>query len=232
MTTSNATPSNIADLASLFGFVPTAAEAWLRCESQTIPNPTNPLNIRYSPTAIGSNPAGFAVFPSAAAGLVTAHNLVYGLSPHYGYGAIVAQRGSGDAMAQAAAIEHSSWAAGHYGGIGANLGCLRRWVAAHPVTPAPPAGVERMISAQVTERWHPTTNADGSSNGVLRGVPDRAAPVVGRIPAGGSIVTVAEISTGATGHNGADGNWRLVQTADRTVRYALRSDWISDGFLP
>ena len=86
-----------------------------------------------------------------------------------------------------------------------------------------------IITAQVRERWHPTTTplADGTvrSNGVLRGAPDRSAAIIQRIAAGDHIVTVAEIRTVA----GADGDFRLVEAAGRDTFYALRSDWISDG---
>jgi hypothetical protein len=84
-----------------------------------------------------------------------------------------------------------------------------------------------MITAQVTERWRPTVNPDGSSNGVLRALADRRAPIVQRVGASDEIVTVAEVRTIA----GADGNFRLVQTTDRTVLYMLRSDWVSLGFV-
>lgn len=90
-----------------------------------------------------------------------------------------------------------------------------------PIDPLP--GGEPMATAQVIERWHPTVTA-GQSNGVLRATMDRAAPIVERIPATGSITTVAEFV-------GTE-NWRLVQTTDRSVKYALRSDWISDGPPP
>lgn len=85
------------------------------------------------------------------------------------------------------------------------------------------------ITAQVRERWHPTTTPlpDGTvrSNGVLRGSPNRSAPIVQRIPETDHIVTVAEI----TGDDGS--NMRLVEWAGRDPLYALRSDWVSDGFV-
>jgi hypothetical protein len=91
-------------------------------------------------------------------------------------------------------------------------------------------GGDMQITAQVRERWHPTTTAlpDGTdrSNGVLRGTPNRGAPIVQRIAAGGYIVTVAEVRTIA----GSDGDFRLVEWIGRDPLYALRSDWISDGF--
>ena len=90
---------------------------------------------------------------------------------------------------------------------------------------APPPEDDMAVTAQVTERWHPTLGAVGQSNGVLRASMDRSAPIVKRIPADESIVTVAEFGSGAS-------SWRLVKTTDRSVLYALRSDWISDGREP
>ena len=90
--------------------------------------------------------------------------------------------------------------------------------------PVTPPEDDMAVTAQVTERWHPTVGATGQSNGVLRASMDRTAPIVKRVQADESIVTVAEFGSGAT-------SWRLVQTNDRGVLYALRSDWISDGLI-
>jgi hypothetical protein len=83
------------------------------------------------------------------------------------------------------------------------------------------------ITAQVRQQWTPTINASGSSNGVLRGLPDRGAPILERIPVDGAIVTLAEIRT----IDGPNGNWRLVEWPDRIVLYALRADWIAGPIL-
>jgi hypothetical protein len=93
-------------------------------------------------------------------------------------------------------------------------------------------GIDMDVTATVRERWHPTHNATtGLSNGVLRGKADRNAPVLYRISEDSHIVTVAEIRTIA----GNDGNFRLVDPESidlsREPLYALRSDWISSGFV-
>lgn len=87
---------------------------------------------------------------------------------------------------------------------------------------------EDMIpTAQVSERWHPTKNeTTGQSNGVLRASMDRSAPIVVRRALTDHIITVAEYTS--RGSSFAD--WRLVETTDRSVLFALRSDWVSDGF--
>lgn len=117
MTFYNDTEANITLLASLFGFEREAVTAWLRCEGQEINNPSNPLNIRYYGRypQLGQNPAGFAIYESPQAGLRDAYDMLARLAPLYGYQAILDQRDSGDAYAQARSIELSSWAAGHYG---------------------------------------------------------------------------------------------------------------------
>jgi len=125
------TDANVATLARLFGFEPLAARAWLRCEAQGVDNPTNPLNIEAGGVTAGAqvgSVGGFAVFSSAGAGLAAAHDVVATLAPKYGYGAILAQRGSGDPYAQARAVERSDWAAGHYTSTATRDGCLARYV--------------------------------------------------------------------------------------------------------
>lgn len=91
-------------------------------------------------------------------------------------------------------------------------------------------GLDMQITAVVREQWHPTVT-NGQSNGVLRAVPDRAAPVVSRVPVGSSIVTIAEIKTPAWTGAKSNGDWRLVDTG-RAPMFALRSDWVSDGPPP
>jgi len=68
------------------------------------------------------------------------------------------------------------------------------------------------------EDWTPTRNqATGKSNGVLRAVPDRAAPIVATVELGEVIRSIAEVKSGS-------GNWRLTKRDGRAV-YMLRSDW-------
>lgn len=85
---------------------------------------------------------------------------------------------------------------------------------------------EMQITAQVRQSWTPTVTND-RSNGVLRSVPDRKAPIVHRIAANEALVTVAEIRT----IDGPDGNWRLVEWPGRDVLFALRSDLIAGAIL-
>ncbi len=87
-----------------------------------------------------------------------------------------------------------------------------------------PLEEDMKITAQVNERWHPSVT-NGISNGVLRVTPVRSATIAKRILEADSIDTVAEVRTIA----GNDGDWRLVKTNDRSVLYALRSDWVSEG---
>lgn len=160
-------------------------------------------------------------YPSPEAGAIAYATYLLASSR---YGAAIAAARNDDATGFLTAVSA--------GGYGTRLGCALGVLptVTLPAPPAPPPHeVEPMIAAQVTEQWQPTQNATtGASNGVLRAVPDRGAPVVDRVPLGGAIVTVAEIIT----IPGPDGDWRLVKRPDRAVRYALRSDWVSDGFLP
>jgi hypothetical protein len=73
------------------------------------------------------------------------------------------------------------------------------------------------ITAIKGEDWTPTKNASGLSNGVLREVPDRAAPVVGRIDVGAVIRTIAEV-------NSLNNNWRLTKVNGKAL-FLLRSDF-------
>ncbi len=143
MSFSNATPVNIAALALVSGLEALTAAAWLHCEEQSIPNPTNPLNVRWygragqlrGPGATGVPGEGFAAYASANAGLADAWRMLVALAPSYGYDAVVAAAAGSDPLAQARAIELSSWAAGHYGGSATNAGCLRDYIHAHGGAP-------------------------------------------------------------------------------------------------
>lgn len=88
--------------------------------------------------------------------------------------------------------------------------------------------VDMKVTAVVREAWKPTVNASGASNGVFRAIPDRAAPVVDRVPIGARIVTIAEIQTDAYSGARSNGDWRLVD-AGREPRFVLRSDLDSLG---
>jgi hypothetical protein len=65
------------------------------------------------------------------------------------------------------------------------------------------------ITAIKGEDWIPTVNG-AQSNGVFRDLPNRAAPVVARVPAGTVVRTVAEVETNATP---PDNRWRLTEHA-------------------
>ncbi len=131
MTTYNATPQNIALLAALLRYEPVVAEGWLRLEGQQVPNPTNPLNVKWwgRPPQIGQLVAPYGTFgryQTPADGLRDAVALLHDMAGEAWthYADILAQSGSGDALAQAAAIEASAWAGGYGGQISA-------WVTAH-----------------------------------------------------------------------------------------------------
>lgn len=76
------------------------------------------------------------------------------------------------------------------------------------------------ITAIKGEDWIPTVVGD-QSNGVFRDVPDRAAPVVARVPAGAIVRSIAEIETNAVP---PDNRWRLTEHGGKPA-YMLRSDW-------
>lgn len=76
------------------------------------------------------------------------------------------------------------------------------------------------ITAIKGEDWVPTVSGD-QSNGVFRDVPDRAAPVVARVPAATIVRSIAEVETNAIP---PDNRWRLTEHAGRPA-YMLRSDW-------
>lgn len=152
MSYSHATTTNIATLRRVSGLESLTCTAWLRCEAQAVNNPTNPLNVRFwgrpgqlrGPGATGVRGVGFAKYSSAAAGLADAWRMLKSLAPRYGYGAVLTAAAGRNPMAEARAIELSSWAAGHYGGTTTRDGCLRRYVRAHLPAPAPaPAPVVR-----------------------------------------------------------------------------------------
>jgi len=70
------------------------------------------------------------------------------------------------------------------------------------------------------EDWMPTVNG-GQSNGVLRDVPDRTAPVVARVAPGTIVRSIAEVETNAAPPNN---RWRLTEHAGKPA-YMLRTDW-------
>jgi hypothetical protein len=75
------------------------------------------------------------------------------------------------------------------------------------------------ITAIKGEDWIPIVLGD-QSNGVFRDVPDRAAQVVARVPAGTIVRTIAEVETNAIPNN----RWRLTEHGGKPA-YLLRSDW-------
>lgn len=162
-----------ANARALAGFLPhmpvITARAWLHCEGQSIDNPTNPLNIRYTGGwgQTGKNRAGFAVYPSTRIGLEAAARLILRLRYYTGVRLALA---TGDGLKIARAIEESPWAAGHYGGEGSRDGCIARYVKAHPApAPTPPvdnwqvrAGLENVrlrASASTTGKIVATVDA-------------------------------------------------------------------------
>ncbi|MHB8420639.1 MAG: hypothetical protein ACYDCL_21415 [Myxococcales bacterium] len=127
------TPANVGLLAFLFGFEPIVAQSWLMAEAQAIDNPSNPLNIERGGVTASlqtGSVGAFAVFADPATGLRAAHLIPSRLAPAYGYGAVLAQAGSHNPLAQARSIELSGWAAGNYGGTTTIDGTIRRLVRA------------------------------------------------------------------------------------------------------
>lgn len=133
MSTLNDSAYNVTTLAALTGMPKTTAAAWIRCEGQGTPNPTNPLNIRYwgystqllGPGANGSSGVGFARYTSALAGLTDAARMIATSGNYTGIRNAIATR---DAVKVAQAIEASPWAGGHYGGGAGKAGCIVRGV--------------------------------------------------------------------------------------------------------
>ncbi len=111
-----------------------AAAAWLACEAQGVPNPTNPLNIRHTFGSLvrGYTPSGFAVFESPTHGIAQASLILHRVRG-VGYERVLAAIAEGDALRIASAIQDSSWAAGHYGHV-----CLERYVQRHRDGQPPP----------------------------------------------------------------------------------------------
>jgi nucleoid-associated protein YgaU len=167
MSTNNATPANVAHLAKAVPIPGAVAQAWLNCEAQGTPNPTNPLNIRFygrtgqrkGPGADGTAGVGFASYASAAAGLDDAAWVLHTLSYYAGVRAVLGQ----SPLIVAHAIEASPWAGGHYGAGKGRDGCISRAVR-KATTPAPPPPVTRYIvqhgdTLQVIagKLWHDTS---------------------------------------------------------------------------
>jgi hypothetical protein len=111
MANPNATPANANYLAKQTGLSPAVTMAWLQNEGQSVPNPTNPLNIIAggTPGQTGTN-GGFGTYASTTAGLDAAAWL---LKNNSAYTPILASTSS-TPLAQAQAIQNSPWAKGHY----------------------------------------------------------------------------------------------------------------------
>lgn len=134
--TYNDSAANVKTLCDAIPGLPAAtAKAWLRCEGQSVSNPTNPLNILFYNTRsqIGSK-GRFATYASTKAGLEDAAWLINKSSYYQGVrNALAKVNGLSDvdaAILVARAIEESPWAGGHYGGAGAQDGCIVRQVRA------------------------------------------------------------------------------------------------------
>jgi hypothetical protein len=85
----------------------------------------------------------------------------------------------------------------------------------HGLYSAAPTEEDMTIAAIKGEDWKPTVT-NGQSNGVYRATPDRAAPIVARLPADSVIRTIAEVYAG-------NNNWRLTEI-DGKPAYFLRTD--------
>jgi hypothetical protein len=110
----HATADNAKYLSSKTGLNVYVALAWLWNECQTVNNPTNPLNIRYYGTQGQTGQVGgFGTYANPQKGL---DNAAWLINNSAYYGGIRAAISSGNAFAQARAIELSPWAGGHYGG--------------------------------------------------------------------------------------------------------------------
>lgn len=152
MTTYNNSAYNITTLAALTGMPKATAAAWLACEGQAAPNPTNPLNIRYwatagqklGPGANGSAGVGFASYSSSLAGLQDAAHMIATLSYYSGIRAAIPSR---DAVKVAQAIEASPWAGGNYGGGPGKAGCIVQGVGGGSApAPTPSSGTTPGVS--------------------------------------------------------------------------------------
>lgn len=120
----NATKDNINYFSTLTGIPPGVVHAWMNCEGQDDANhsPTNPLNIQYfgssRPLQIGHHNVT-AVYADAHTGLADAWNV---LRLNY-YDRIRAAIPRGNPNEIIKEIQHSPWAASHYGGID-GVGCI------------------------------------------------------------------------------------------------------------
>lgn len=128
-------------IAATLDLSPLTVTGWLYAEGSG-PGRNNPLNARgpVLPGNVGFTPApgSFGIFPDLAS---AAKAYLYRLRnvKGVGYEAILA---APDALAQAYAIEASSWAAGHYGGGPGRDGNIVRYVKAHlPAAPPNDDGV-------------------------------------------------------------------------------------------
>jgi len=167
MTKYNDTPANVAALARDVPLPAIVAHAWIRAEGQAVPNPTNPLNIRYygvrgqrkGPGADGTPGHGFASYSSAAAGLADAAWILHNLSYYAGVRAVLGQ----SPLVIAHAIEASPWAGGHYGAAKGRDGSIARQVrAAQQPAPEPTTLKYRVqpgdsLSGIAGKLWHDTS---------------------------------------------------------------------------
>lgn len=131
----NDTPQNIATLSRMLPHMSqNVAKAWLRAEGQAVPNPTNPLNIRfYNTNGQIWNHGGFGVYKSSYFGLLHASWLIKNLTPYSGVRAALT---GGNDHSIAKAIELSPWAAGHYGATPTRLGLIEKLLGVKvPVAP-------------------------------------------------------------------------------------------------
>lgn len=140
MSTFNTSQANITYLSARTGLAPSVAAAWLANEGQSVPNPTNPLNIRTgnTPNQTGSI-GGFGTYSSPQAGLDAAAWL---LNANKAYKGILAAISGGTPVQQAKAIEASPWAAGHYA-----PGNISARVAGGSSTPAPSGGASTPLTS-------------------------------------------------------------------------------------
>lgn len=120
-------PADAKYLADKTGLDVLVVLAWFHNECQSVNNPTNPLNIRYTGThgQIRKNSSGSGVYYTTKAGLDHAAWLINNGAKYSGVRSAIR---TGDPKAEARAIEMSPWAASHYGGQ-LGLGSLSRTVA-------------------------------------------------------------------------------------------------------
>lgn len=197
------TPANVAHLAAKTGMPEATAKAWLRCEAQSVNNPTNPLNIRYygstgqhlGPGATGKAGVGFARYDSAFEGLNAAAWLLLNLPAYAGVRSAIH---AGGANRVAMAIEASPWAAGHYGGGSGRQGCIARQIPDVPTTPV--AGMPLTVHDRTPVYDHP----------------------------GGPVVSHVSSGTYSVHRSTADGAiWYHVQTGNLAGKWLPAEPWMT-----